>query len=499
MLVPIDFAPGVYGNGTELQAQGRWRDANLVRWWNGRMRPVGGWQKFTPTPLQNPPRGMITWRDNGQSRFLAAGTASKLYVHDGGALYDVTPAGFQSGNIDSLYGLGWGAGLYGMEAYGTARTSSGLIFDATTWSLDTFGQYLVGCSSSDGKAYVWRGTSDATALAMANAPVNNRGLFVTDERMVVLLGAAGNPRNVQWCAQGDYTVWAPAATNTAGSLIVNTTGALMAGMRYAQGTYLLFTDIDVHTMSYIGQPFVYGLNRVGDKCGLLGPHAKVAVNGGIVWMSPSNFHFYNGAVTTMPCEVQERVFGNINVLQGAKACAGLNSQFGEVWFFYASALSSENDRYVVWNYKENIWYTGALGRTAWVDRGAWQYVVASGPGGNLFQHEQGWTDNGVSRVGSVYAESGPLMIGNGDNVMDVSSILLDTNAGEDANVALKFLCKRNAQDVEVTAGPYANPKPTGEIDARFGAKQIKVRVELQADGPFDFGLLRLDAKKGSAR
>jgi hypothetical protein len=117
----------------------------------------------------------------------------------------------------------------------------------------------------------------------------------------------------------------------------------------------------------------------------------------------------------------------------------------------------------------------------------------------LFQHEQGWTDNGVSRVGSVYAESGPLMIGNGDNVMDVSSILLDTNAGEDSNVALKFLCKRNPQDSEVTAGPYANPKPNGEIDARFGAKQIKVRVELQADGPFDFGLLRLDAKKGSKR
>jgi hypothetical protein len=420
-------------------------------------------------------------------------------VHDGGTLYDVTPAGLQYGNLDSIYGLGWGAALYGQQAFGNARTSSGLLFDATTWSLDSFGQYLIACSSSDGKLYVWRGTSDAAALPMANAPINNKYVFVTDERIVVALGAGGDPRNVAWCAQGDYTTWAPAATNTAGAIQVNSTGALMAGQRFAQGTYLLFTDIDVHVMSYIGQPFIYSLNRLGDKCGLIGPQAKAFVNGAIVWMGTSNFHVYNGAHAVMPCEVQERVFADINVLQGAKVCAGVNSQFGEVWFFYPSALSSENDRYVVWNYKDNSWYCGKLARSAWADRGAWQYAVAAGIDGHLYQHEQGWTDSGATRVGSVYAESGPFMVGNGDNVMDVKSILLDTDDGGAANVGVSFLMRRNPQTPDVKIGPFSNPKPNGEIDARFGAKQLKVRVELINDGPFDFGTLRLDAKKGAGR
>jgi hypothetical protein len=501
--IPIALPPGVYANGTEYQAAGRWRDSNLVRWWNGRMRPVGGWQRFTTAALDAPVRGLFTWRDNNGARFLAAGTADKLYAHDGGAIYDITPTGLVAGNVDSLYGLGWGADLYGTAAYGTPRASSGLIFDACTWSLDAFGQYLVACSTADGTPYVWRGTSDAKALPMANAPLMNRGMFVTDERMVVLLGAGGDPRNVQWCAQGDYTLWTPAATNTAGSIKVNSVGVLVAGHRFVSGQYLLFTDIDVHTMSYVGQPFVYGLNRVGDKCGLVGKHAKapVALTTGtaIVWMGQSNFYIYDGTVRALPCEVQERVFNDFNGLQGAKVCAGVNSQFGEVWFFYPSATSVENNRYVVWNYRENTWYVGALPRTAWADRDAWPYPVAAGVDCQLYQHEQGWTDSGLSRVGNVYAESGPIGIGAGDNVMNVSTILLDSNAGEAANLSLSFFMRKNPQAPETQTQAYKNPKANGEIDARFGAKQVRVRVDIQADGPFDFGTLRLDATKGEGR
>ena len=500
MLVPIDLPPGVYGNGTEFQASGRWRHSSLVRWWNGRLRPVGGWQRFTTAPLDNPVRGMITWRDNTGARFLGAGTATSLYAHDGGALYNITPPGLIAGNVDSLYGLGWGAALYGNAAYGTARVSSGLIFDATAWSLDTFGQYLVACSPADGTALVWTGTAAATALPMANAPTGNRALFVTDERMVVLLGAGNNPRTIQWCAQGDYTVWAPAATNTAGSLQINSVGNLMAGQRYVQGQYLIFTDIDVHTMTYIGQPFVYGLNRVGEKCGLLGKGAKVSVNGVVVWMGQSNFYMFDGMVHALPCEVQERVFNNLNVLQGAKVAAGVNSQFGEVWFFYPSLNSVENDSYVVWNYKENTWYTGMLGRTAWVDRDAWPYAVGAGTDMQLYQHEQGWTNSGLPRTGTVFAESGPILIGNGDSVMDVTGITLDTNTSGIPNVQLRFLGKNNpTATTETTFGPYMNPKANGDMDARFSARQIKIRVEVQNDGPFDFGALRLDAQPGSKR
>jgi hypothetical protein len=198
--------------------------------------------------------------------------------------------------------------------------------------------------------------------------------------------------------------------------------------------------------------------------------------------------------------VQERVFSNINVLQGAKAVAGVNAQFGEVWFFYASAMSVENDSYAVWNYKENTWYVGTLSRTAWADRDAWPFAVGAGADGTLYQHEQDWTDSGNTRVGTVFAESGPILVGNGDSIMDVSAITLDTDAAGAANVQVRFLGKNNPlATLETSYGPFANPKGDGYLDARFSARQIKVRVELMADGPFDFGTLRLDAQKGSQR
>lgn len=500
MQEPIDLPAGMFANGTEYQSRGRWHDGSLVRWWNGKLRPVGGWQRFTTAALNAPCRGLFTWRDNNAARFLAAGTATKLYAHDGGTLYDITPAGLQVGNVDTLYGLGWGSDKYGTASFGTARTSSGLLFDATTWSLDAFGQYLVACSTADGVAYVWRGLGDATALAMTNAPTGNRALFVTDERMVVLLGAGGDPRNVQWCAQGDYTTWAPAATNTAGSIKVNSAGVLVTGQRYMSQQYLLFTDIDVHTMTYIGQPFVYSIIRAGDKCGILGKNAKASVNGAVVWMGQSNFYIYDGTVRAIPCEVQERVFGNLNVLQGAKAVAGVNSQYGEVWFFYASATSVENDSYAVWNYKENLWYTGKLGRTAWVDRDSWQYPVGAGTDYQLYQHEQDWSDSGNSRVGTVYAISGPIEIASGEVTTDVGGFFLDADGLAGAgNMAVSFMCRNAPMAAETQAGPYRNLKPDGSIDCRFNARQIRVRVDLAADGPFDFGTIRLDAKGGSKR
>jgi hypothetical protein len=498
-LFPVKLPPGIYANGTEYDAKGRWHSASLVRWYNGKLRPVGGWQRFTTAPLDFPARGLFTWRDNNANRFLAAGTANSLYAHDGGTLYDITPTGLSAGNVDSMYGTGWGSALYGQTAYGTPSTSNGLILEATVWSLDAFGQYLVACSPADGRAWVWTGTSEAQATVMPNAPIGNRGLFVTDEHMVVLLGAGSNPRNVQWCAQGDYTTWTPLATNTAGSLQINSVGILMSAARYVSGQYLLFTDIDVHAMTYIAQPYVYGITRVGEKCGILGRYAKANVNGVIVWMGPSNFFMYDGAVHVMPCDVQEYVFNNINTLQGAKCFAGVNSQFSEVWFFYASAASSEIDSYVIWNYKENLWSVGQLARSAWADRDAWPFAVGAGIDCNLYQHEQGWTNSGVSRVGQVYAETGPIELGNGDYTMDVSRLLLDCNPGDAANLSLSFTTRDNPQMPEVVYGPYQNPAPNGEIPTRFCGRQVKLKVGLQADGPFDFGTLRMDVQQGSKR
>lgn len=504
-LVPLKPPPGAWRNGTRYEAKGRWYDVNLVRWLNGRLRPIGGWQKFRQTNLETPPRGGKAWRANNQFRWLALGSASGLYVHDGGSLLDISPTGLVVGRVNSVYGLGFGAGDYGMEAYGTARTSSGIILDACTWSLDTFGELLLAVSSADGKLYEWSPSQFAAtppankATVTTNAPINNAAVLVTEERHVVLLGAGGNPRRVAWSSQEDRNLWTASATNTAGDLDIATPGKLLAGTRY-RGENLLFTDADVHLMRYVGQPFVYGIEQVADGGGLIGPNAVLTLSDRVVWMGDNSFWLYDGVLRQVPCDVAEYVFRDVNVLQGAKVMAGHNGEFGEVWWFYPSKNSVENDRYVIWNYRENWWSFGQMARTTWVDKDVWPYAIASSPAGELFQHEQGWTDNGATRVGQVYAESGALEIGRGERFMEVQQLIPDGCPNVPSCTQALFKLRRTPMDaVFRTAGPYTFDSADGYTHARFAGRQVEMRIEATQDQPFQFGEMRALVVPGSGR
>ena len=504
-LTPLKPPPGAWRNGTRYEAKGRWYDVNLVRWTNGRLRPVGGWQRFSLDPVTTPIRGGITWRDNDQFRWLALGSADKLYIHDGSELLDVTPAVFDEGRVDSLYGLGWGAGAYGGAAYGTARTSSGIILDAATWSFDLFGERLLGVSSGDGRLYQWDPAQFGAvapgqlATVVTNAPTLNAAVLVTEERHVVLLGAGGNPRRIAWCDQEDLTDWTPTATNTAGDLDVVTPGKLVRGVRY-RNEALVFTEADLHLLRYVGPPFVYGLEQVGDANGLIGPNAVLTLGDRVVWMGENAFWSYDGVVRQIPCDVNDYVFSDINVLQGAKIAAGHNSEFGEIWWFYPTANSVENNRYVVWSYREGWWSFGQLPRTVWIDKEIWPYSVAADPAGYLYQHEQGWTDNGATRVGQVYAETGALALGEGDRFMEVQQLIPDGCPNVPSCTQAYFKLRRTPMDaVFRTAGPYTFGANAGYTQARFAARQVEMRIEGTRDEPFNFGEMRADVVPGSGR
>ncbi|ANN76813.1 hypothetical protein BAU07_06520 [Bordetella flabilis] len=498
-LLPLDIPPGVYRNGTEYEAKGRWRDVNLIRWYNGRLRPVGGWQRMTKVPLAGIPRALLTWRDLREVRHAAIGTDSKLYVNEGGESTDITPANLAPGRPDSVYGLGFGASKYGKEAYGTERSSSGLILDATVWALDNFGQFLIACSPADGRIFLWNPTTTGPATVIhATAPTECRSVFVTDENFVVAIGANGDPSDVVWCSQGDYTVWTPQATNSAGELRLRTNGLSQSGRRMT-GESLIFTDTDVHAMRYIGPPLIYGIERIGSNCGVVGPRAHAATLDFCVWMSNLNFFIYDGNVRAIPCDVQEYVFDDLNLMQGAKVQAGINSQYSEVWWFYPSAKSLENDRYVIWNYRENHWSIGQLSRTAWTDREAWPFPIAAAPDGNVYQHEQGWTDAGLTRVGTIYAQSGPLDFGSGKMTMDVSQAIPDTNVGGPDSVQYSFDLGMTPTGQKLMAGPYSQVRPDGYMDMRFSARQVKMRVDALQDVLFQVGTMRFDAQPGSGR
>jgi hypothetical protein len=502
--------PGVWRNGTKAEAAGRWFEANLVRWRNGRLRPVGGWQLFETTPTTTPARGGIAWRDNAQFRWLALGTADALYCHDNGTLTNITPTGFTPGRTTGVFGTGFGAGPYGDAAWGTARVTGDIVLDAATWSLDTFGETLVGVSTGDGKLYEWTPSqlgavlpADRLAKEVTNAPDFNTGCFVTGERHLVAIGADGDPRLIRWSSREDRTLWAPSATNTAGDFTLTTAGRLMRGMRY-KGESILFTDADVHRMTFVGSPLVYGFEQISRGVdGLLGPNAVCETADRLVWMGASNFWTYDGVVRMLPCDVHDYVFGDINLLQGPKACAGHNVEFSEVWFFYCSGASLENDRYVIWNYKDNWWSYGQLARSTWIPREVWPYAVAASPDGYLYQHEQGWTDNGTTRVGQVYASTGALTLGEGDRFMDVGMLMPDADTndpGSEQNVSVEFALKENLIKAAYrTAGPYTFGNASGYCQARFSARMVEMRVEATADDIFTFGKLRADIKPGGGR
>ena len=491
-LIPLDLPAGVYRNGTDLQSQGRWRDSNLVRWFDNTLRPIGGWRTRSDTASAGQVRGMKSWIANNSDRWIAAGSYNKLYAYSGaGVQYDITPTGLTAGNENALNPVGFGTAFYGREYYGIARQEAVTITPATTWSMDSFGQFLVACSSSDGKVYEWQLSPSTKAAVVANAPVNTTAILVTEERFLMCLGAGGNPRLVQWSERENNTVWTPAATNEAGSLELQTTGRIQCGVR-VQNQALILTDTDAHVATYSGPPYVFGIERIGTSCGIVSSQAVATVDKGAVWMGSRSFYTYSGgAVSEVNCEVADYVFSDINHSQISKVAAVSNANFGEIWWFYPSGNSNENNRYVVFNYNDNTWAIGVLARTSGVDAGVYrQPIIASATDKKLYEHEIGFNYDG----GEPFAESGPISIGNGDNVMSVTQMIPDEKSQGDVDATFKTRFYPN--DVERSYGPFNMSNP---VSLRFTGRQVRIRIEGVNADDWRVGINRLEVKQGGRR
>lgn len=490
-LIPLDIPPGVYANGTDYEGSGRWREASLVRWRDGSLRPIGGWRERIASAFASTPRSMITWEDNASDRWAAAGAFDKLYaVSASNTVTDITPATLTAGRLNAEVETGFGGGFYGTSFYGTSRPDTGNYSEATTWALDNWGEYLVGCSVDDGTLWEWQLNTASDAAAIANAPTDNLSLMVTEERFLFALGAAGEPRKVQWCDREDNTLWTPAATNEAGDIELQTAGQIMAGVR-TRGQALILTDIDAHSATYIGPPFVYGFERVGTACGLIARRAFAATDNGVFWMGPNGFFLYNGTtVQEIPCEVHDYVFNDLNPAQVSKTWAMTLGQQGEVWWFYPSGASTEIDRYVALDFKEGHWMTGELSRTCGADRGVFKYPFMSDASGNLIEHEVGLNYDGAT----IYAESGPISIGNGDQIMSVKQLIPDELSLGD--VSATFKTRFHPTDTERNYGPYSMANPTS---VRFAGRQVRMRIEGAQLARWRAGTMRIEATARGGR
>jgi hypothetical protein len=502
-LIPLKLPAGIYKTGTDYEGSGRWNDANLIRWRQGAMCPVGGWneRKDASASFTATPRAMHVWKNLSSGSETVIGTASELvHVSSGRVVTDITPSGLNTGNDDAAVNTAYGGGYFssGGSLYGKKQPSSGVFQEADTWSLDNWGEDLVGCLTSDGKLYLWD-TSTGTGTPPAQisgSPESCKGVMVTEERFIFALQADGNPRKIAWCDREDATTWTPLATNEAGDIELQTNGEIMAAVRM-RGRTLIVTNTDAHIATYQGAPFVYGFQRVGTACGASGRKTVVAVDQGAFWMGKEAFFYFDGSVAKqMPCDVNDHVFEGMNQNQITKAWGIHNAEYGEVWWFYPSASSTECDRYVAYDYMEGHWEIGTLDRTTGADQGVFsepQWVDASGV---IYEHELHGVTHGSY---TPYAESAPISLGSGDSVMKVNQLIADEDtAGE---VQVQFKTRFHPNDTERT---YPSSSTYYDLTSmptsvRFTGRQVRLRVEATGNEDFRVGTFRINAEAGGRR
>jgi hypothetical protein len=492
MLLPLNIPPGVYRNGTGYQAKGRYYDADRVRWIDGTLRPMGGYRARSATALTGKARAMLTWRDNAATRRIAVGTHSKLYfMNEAGAVTDIGPLDLVAGMADATQNIGYGSGLYGAYAYGTPRPDLGVYTPATQWTMDTWGEYLLACSSADGRLLEWQLNTAVKAAPLSGAPTSCRALVVTDERFVFALAAGGNPRKVQWSDQENNASWTPLATNQAGDIELQTHGQLMCGQRVGGGV-LLLTDVDAHFATYQGAPYVYGFQRVESGCGVVSQQAAAVTQTMVAWMGRDNFYTYEGFVRPLPSDVSDYVFSGINRGQVSKVHAVHNPIHGEIIWLYPRG--TEVDSYVIWNYRENHWNIGSLARTCAAPKGTFANPLMVGSDGLVYEHEVGLDHGGVEP----FAETGPLELdtgtGPGGRVMMIRGLIPDERTAGD--VTASFFPQYYPNGPETPSGEYPLRSPTS---MRITGRQVRVRYTGARLADWRVGVNRLDLAPGGGR
>jgi hypothetical protein len=396
--IPLDLPTGLYTEGTDLGSRGRFVDGSNVRFWKGKPERIGGWMKYISAQLSGPPRGMIAWRTLAGASYIATGTFDKLYVIDGTDATDITPSGMSAGTEDSGTGSSsaWGMDTWGGGSWGGLGTLATPGTFARTWSLAHWGEDLLAVARDEGHLYTWDASAGLTsnpATEVSGAPTNNLGVLVSEiDRHCILYGAGGDPLLVQWSDAEDFSEWTIDSTTSAGSIRVED-GNEIRGMVTTGLGHLILTDTSAYIMTYVGDPFIFRISKIGSACGLIAPGAVIAVESGAVWMGKDAFYTFDGQVKRVPCDVHSRVFQSLQFSQAIKVACGYNAQYGETTWYFPGTGSSENNSHACLSTEG--WSLGNVPRTAYIDANVkTNKPVAASPTGYLYAHESGTTADG---------------------------------------------------------------------------------------------------------
>jgi len=443
------------------------------------------------------------------------------------AAYQAT-AGLNS----SVTGNGWNAGPYGR---GTWNSATDLSVDGATlriWSHDNFGEDLI-FNARDAGIYYWNSSDGVTARAVSldslvgsnQAPTIAKKVLVSDrDRHIIAFGCdpsgsglgTQDPLLIRFGSQESLTDWQSSATNTAGDLRLGSGSEIVTAIETRQ-QILVFTDESLHAMQFLGPPFTFGINAISENVTIAGPLAAIAVEDMVFWMGKQEFYTYGGGVQRLPCTVRDYVFNDFNELQIQKVTASTNTSFSEVWWFYPSANSAENDKYVVYNYQQKIWYYGNLARTAWLDRGIESNPVAAGTDHYLYTHESGLDDGSTEPVSAIpaYIESSQFDMGEGDHFTFINRLIPDltfrdsTATSPKATFTIKTRNYPGGTYLQSQAGSVAQSAAgtstvveqfTDEVNLRLRGRSFALRVDSADEGvAWRLGSPRVDVKPDGRR
>lgn len=502
-LLPVNLPEGMYKNGTPYGRKTRWTDGNLVRWHDGSIRPIGGWLRrqanngvdpvddidaLVSDPTLEAVRDVFAWRDLGQNQLAVFGSNLALYfVDEVGDVTDITYAGYSALNSSKDAGTtaGYGQNPYGTGAFGASNPLIGQDPNPPDrWYFDNFGEILLTGSIRNGDIYeLDLGT--LTLSAVSNAPSDVADLCVTDQRQVFAVGTNGEPRRVQASEVEDRTDWTPATANQSIDRTLAGTGRLLRCLNVLRQV-LILGENDAHVARYVGPPYVYSIDLVGENCGPLAAQSVARTDRFVAWWGERNFWLYDGSVQILQCEVIDFLYDDIDPQQISKITAFSNTDFNEIWWLYqsGSTTTTEVDSYVVWNYVKNTWNTGRIDRTAGIDKGVLLDMQMVSSDGEIYIHEQ----DDVLPDGTVFVESGALEMRNGEVNMGVKYIYPDTEGT--GGVSFTLIGRQLPNATEYEYGPYAY-QSEDPIPTRAMGRTIKMKVDFD-DANSELGVVRLD-------
>ena len=475
---------------------------------------------------------------NGEYQITLTTTTNEYTIDAGSAASSAATGG---GTVTAAYQInvgtafvipltGWGAGSWSSGTWGVGVTSTESI---RLWSESNFGEDLV-FGPRGGPIYYWdatnglasRGVALSTLGGASNVPTNQRLIEVSDiNRFVFAFGAnefgsaTVNPMLVRWSDQGSVVDWTPSVTSQAGFLTLSN-GTEIIAAKQARQEVLVWTDAALYSLQYVGAPVVWSAQLVGENISTASQNCVAYANGVAYWMGKDKFYKYDGRTQPLRCDLRKFIFGNFNEQQYEQVFAGTNESYHEIWWFYCSTDQTNIDRYVVYNYLEDIWYYGTMARTAWLDSGLRGNPLAATYSYNLVNHEEGVDDNETATTAAIhaYVASAEFDLEDGHQFAFIWRILPDirfdgsTTGSPSATMTLLPLANSGSGYNDPLSEGGSNSRTitrtavlpveayTGQIYTRVRGRQLAMKVESTDEGvTWQLGAPRIDMRPDGRR